>query len=47
MSDNPSQPFYQLTPDTVIDAVESMGYLSDGRILALNSYETPNAPMCT
>ena len=33
------QPFYQLTPDTVIDAVESMGYLSDGRILALNSYE--------
>lgn len=39
MSDNPSQPFYQLTPDTVIDAVESMGYLSDGRILALNSYE--------
>ena len=38
MSNN-SQPFYQLTPDTVIDAVESMGYLSDGRILALNSYE--------
>lgn len=38
MSDN-SQPFYQLTPDTVIDAVESRGYLSDGRILALNSYE--------
>jgi Ser/Thr protein kinase RdoA (MazF antagonist) len=39
MPDNPSQPFYQLTPDTVIDAVESLGYLSDGRILALNSYE--------
>jgi len=39
MSKNDSQPFYQLTPDTVIDAVESMGYLSDGRILALNSYE--------
>lgn len=39
MSKNESQPFYQLTPDTVIDAVESMGYLSDGRILALNSYE--------
>lgn len=34
-----SQPFYQLTPDAVIDAVESLGYLSDGRILALNSYE--------
>ncbi|MBV1788438.1 serine/threonine protein kinase [Marinobacterium sp. D7] len=39
MTDNPSQPFYQLMPDTVIDAVESQGYLSDGRILALNSYE--------
>ncbi|MBV0933317.1 serine/threonine protein kinase [Marinobacterium weihaiense] len=39
MSANVSQPFYQLIPDTVIDAVESMGYLSDGRILALNSYE--------
>ncbi len=38
MSDN-SQPFYQLTPDAVIDAVESLDYLSDGRILALNSYE--------
>ncbi len=34
-----NQPFYQLTPDTVIDAVESQGYISDGRILALNSYE--------
>ncbi|SEG82150.1 serine/threonine protein kinase [Marinobacterium lutimaris] len=39
MTDNLSQPFYQLMPDTVIDAVESRGYLSDGRILALNSYE--------
>lgn len=38
MQDN-SQPFYQLTPDTVMDAVESRGYLCDGRILALNSYE--------
>jgi len=32
-------PYEQLTPDTVIDAVESAGYLSDARILALNSYE--------
>jgi Ser/Thr protein kinase RdoA (MazF antagonist) len=39
MTDNSAQPFYQLKPDTVIDAVESLGYLSDGRILALNSYE--------
>ncbi len=32
-------PYESLTPDTVIDAVESLGYLSDARILALNSYE--------
>ena len=31
--------YYSLTPDTVINAVESVGYLSDSRILALNSYE--------
>jgi len=31
--------YHQLTPDTVIDAVESVGVLSDSRILALNSYE--------
>ena len=37
MSDN--QPFYQMTPDVVIDAVESQGWLSDYRILELNSYE--------
>jgi Ser/Thr protein kinase RdoA (MazF antagonist) len=29
----------RLTPDVVIDAVESAGYLSDARLLALNSYE--------
>ena len=29
----------QLTPDLVIQAIESLGYLSDARILALNSYE--------
>ena len=32
-------PYQRLTPDSVIDAVESMGYRSDARILALNSYE--------
>ncbi|PLW70795.1 serine/threonine protein kinase [Pseudohalioglobus lutimaris] len=32
-------PYDQLTPDTVIDAVESTGRLSDARLLALNSYE--------
>ena len=31
--------YSQLTPDTVINAIESKGYLSDARILALNSYE--------
>lgn len=32
-------PFALLTPDAVLDAVESLGYLSDARILTLNSYE--------
>lgn len=32
-------PFENLTPDLVIDAVESTGIVSDARILALNSYE--------
>ena len=32
-------PYTRLTPDHVIDAVESTGRLSDARILALNSYE--------
>ena len=31
--------YTQLTPDTVINSIESMGYWSDSRILALNSYE--------
>ena len=34
-----SHPYDSLTPDLVIDAVESAGYLSDARLLALNSYE--------
>lgn len=32
-------PYEALSPDLVIDAVESAGYLSDARLLALNSYE--------
>lgn len=32
-------PFDKLTPDFIIDAVEAQGFLSDGRQLALNSYE--------
>ena len=31
--------YSKLDPDTIINAVESKGYLSDARILALNSYE--------
>ena len=34
-----SHPFATLSPDLVLDAVESLGYLSDARVLALNSYE--------
>ncbi|MDE2272981.1 MAG: serine/threonine protein kinase, partial [Gammaproteobacteria bacterium] len=32
-------PYENLTPDTILAAVESAGRLSDGRLLALNSYE--------
>lgn len=32
-------PFSQLTPDLVLGAVESVGFITDGRMLALNSYE--------
>ena len=34
-----SHPFSDLTPDLVMDAVESVGYRCDARILQLNSYE--------
>ena len=34
-----THPYDRLTPDMIIDAVESAGYLSDARLLALNSYE--------
>jgi Ser/Thr protein kinase RdoA (MazF antagonist) len=32
-------PFAGLSPNLVLDAVESLGLLTDGRLLALNSYE--------
>jgi len=38
-TNNPHHPYETLTPDLVLDAVESEGFLSDARILALNSYE--------
>ena len=39
MTKSLDHPYETLTPDVVIDAVESTGRLSDARILALNSYE--------
>ena len=32
-------PFAGLDPQTVLEAVESLGLLTDGRLFALNSYE--------
>lgn len=34
-----SQPYYQLDPNRVMDAVEHLGFYCDGRVMALNSYE--------
>ncbi|MSQ88173.1 MAG: serine/threonine protein kinase [Betaproteobacteria bacterium] len=39
MASNHSQPYQDLTPDVVLDALESVGLRGDGRLLALNSYE--------
>ena len=40
VNDAPNAPPYAtLTPDVVLNAVESVGFLADGRQLALNSYE--------
>ena len=39
MEEQFNHPFSDLTPDILIDAVESQGKLSDGHFLALNSYE--------
>ena len=34
-----AQPYALLTPDTVLNALESVGLRGDGRLIALNSYE--------
>ncbi len=34
-----AHPFDRLTPDFILNAVDHYGFVSDGRILALNSYE--------
>jgi Ser/Thr protein kinase RdoA (MazF antagonist) len=38
MADHPT-PFSELTPDFILNALESLGLHCDGRLLALNSYE--------
>ncbi|MDX1460926.1 MAG: serine/threonine protein kinase, partial [Xanthomonadales bacterium] len=32
-------PYYALDPDTVLAAIDTVGFVTDGRLLALNSYE--------
>ena len=39
MSDLQTAPYAELTPDVVLDALASVGVESDGRLLALNSFE--------
>jgi Ser/Thr protein kinase RdoA (MazF antagonist) len=39
MSDPKSAPYALLTPDRVLDALASVGFIGDGRLLSLNSYE--------
>src|ERR1700710_2723316 len=36
---NPQAPYAGLPPDTVLDALDSVGLRGDGRLLQLNSYE--------
>jgi len=39
MPDTSPPPYAQLTPDTVLDALDHIGLRTDGRLLALNSFE--------
>jgi Ser/Thr protein kinase RdoA (MazF antagonist) len=38
-TDTDHTPYYRLDPDTVLQAIDSVGLITDGRLLALNSYE--------
>ena len=38
-TNNSTSAFQHLVPDEILDAIESQGYLCNGRFLALNSYE--------
>lgn len=39
MSELSAPPFAELTPDRILDALDSLGLATDGRLLALNSFE--------
>ncbi len=39
MSGSSTTPYTDLSPDRILDAIEQLGLLTDGRLLALNSYE--------
>jgi Ser/Thr protein kinase RdoA (MazF antagonist) len=39
MTEQNTAPFADLTPDCILDALDSIGLQGDGRLLALNSYE--------
>jgi Ser/Thr protein kinase RdoA (MazF antagonist) len=39
MSKAHDAPFAELDPDRILEAVEALGFVCDGRVLALNSYE--------
>jgi Ser/Thr protein kinase RdoA (MazF antagonist) len=38
-NEKPQPPYAGLTPESVLDALDTVGYRGDGRLLALNSYE--------
>ena len=39
ITESTTAPYDRLDPDTVLQSVESTGLITDGRLLALNSYE--------
>ena len=39
MTPSPAHPYASLTPDHILDALDSIGLRGDGRLIALNSYE--------
>lgn len=39
IEENFTHPYQALTPDVILDSIESLGLMPDGRFLALNSYE--------